>query len=190
MHMKATLESQTILNVTVAYEDFPASKRVREMLDQFGKFVGPAQTLSCCYWKFDMLAMPKLGRLAALGATAGELIVISSTNPGEPAFAVKLWIQQCLANSECRARMLISLCESPNGDAEFFPAVSSYCREIAERAGMAFLSDRDLQQPDEVGFDFRGLRHLAGANRFIRKSAAEVRQRRPPTARLASRNAQ
>lgn len=142
----------TRINITVAYEDFAASKRAKGLLDRVPQLMGDKTLVERRMWKFDVLCVPALQRMAVDDAAAANLIIIASTNPTEPPAFVREWIEQWVHQQARGRRALVSLTEIGSGDQTVQPAVSAYCARMAGQAGMDFLCDQVPRSDGDVEF--------------------------------------
>ena len=136
------VESNPILNVLIAYEDFETGKHAKETYDFLHEHLRCECTLTNQMWKFDVLNIPKLREIAVRDASAADIIIISSHGEELPDH-VRKWIESWLMQGS-HALALVALFERTDESMVAPFSARSYLSDVARRGGMEFFA-----QPDE-----------------------------------------
>ncbi len=152
-------ETPRSLSVVLACEDYSAGMHALWIFDGIfsahdKKLADGAQSI----WKFDLLSISSLRKIAAEEAAAADLIIVSAHSPGNLADTVREWIEMGLAQRTHRPGALALLLDE-TGDGKFdqFP-VAAWLNERATQAGMEFFahkaSGRMAFDDSELAMDF------------------------------------
>jgi hypothetical protein len=121
------------------YEDFRAASLAKQAYEFLVANLTREWQVISQAWKFELLRLPELRRLAAEDAVLADVIIVSCRGDGELPGEVRAWVkmwQRCKAD----AVALIALLDGPPGQAEHAQAAQAYLERVAERAHMDFFT--------------------------------------------------
>jgi hypothetical protein len=128
----------TPVNVVVAYEDFYAGSRAKAVFDRIAGHLRSANFLKCEMWKFNVLEVPGLSRLAASEAARAHLIVVAAHEGRELLDAVQDWIRGRLVEKGEMPRALVAILNHDETVAGNRTPVATCLRKMAETAKVDF----------------------------------------------------
>ena len=124
------------LNVVVAYEDWPAAVRARELLRRVGRQCGESGRLIYSMWKFHVLAEPTLRAMAAAEVTSADIVVFSAKDGPNLPNHVKKWINRWLPTKGGRRTAMVALLKSGEPQTWSAGGIQSYLEEVAKAGHM------------------------------------------------------
>ena len=133
-------DSQHILNVVIAYQDFETGKHAKKTYDFLVENLSHDCRFTNQMWKFEVLSVPKLREMAAKDAALADIVIISCHGTDLPP-EVKAWIELWITEPH-HPIALVALCDCPDGLHK--DEARSYLADIAQRGKMEFFA-----QPDE-----------------------------------------
>jgi hypothetical protein len=150
-------------NVVIAYEDLDTGKHAKRTYDLLVEKLEMNCEFNTEMWKFDVLGIPKLRHIAAQGAAAADIVLISCRGEELPPH-VKLWIESWLSNKTEAPLALMALFESKSDGAAQRDAVRAYLADVARRGHMEFFAHQDewlgcAKQPVLRDEDFQDPKH-------------------------------
>lgn len=162
-------DRKPVFNVVIVYEDFETGKNAKRTYDYLASNLGDDCEFSNQMWKFDVLSLPKLARIAAQDAVEADIILVA-THGGQLPRQVKEWLEAWASNGT-KALALVALCDGEPAAAHL--AITTL-RDAARRAGTQFFAQPDFWPGDEgvrpepamdglLRARDRGFRSLAGA---------------------------
>ncbi len=143
--------------IVLACEDFAAGMHALAILDEKfpGRgFGGDATTSSA--WKFELLEVTSLRKLAVTAAAVAPIVVLSVHAPGELPKGVKLWLRDWMSNRGARPGELMLMLDGAGPHLNSSLALES---DLAQRAGSAGLHYSIYKTSDRRGmgdFNFAG----------------------------------
>jgi hypothetical protein len=125
--------------VVIVYEDFITAKRAKQAYEFLVANLTREWRVVCQMWKFELLRLPALRRLAAEDAALADVIIVSCRAEGELPADLRAWVKMWLDYKGDNVA-LIALLDCPPGQAEHAQATQAYLERIAQRAHMEFFS--------------------------------------------------
>jgi hypothetical protein len=142
--------------IVVAYEDFDAGLRAKEMLERLSQQLIPEFEVSRDVWKFELLGHPQLRKQAAREASEADMILIAARAESELLPHVTSWIDEWASNRNGRVAALVALLDQEQENENELPPLCALLQQTAERAGMDFFcktGDWHQQDFDYVFFE-------------------------------------
>src|SRR5689334_18914055 len=97
----------TQLKVLIAYEDFATGKLSMRLCERLLDRLGHEFQFHTCFWKFDILRMPKLKAMASRDAFEADVLIISTHVDGDLPVEVKRWMTAWPAKPPQRRKALV-----------------------------------------------------------------------------------
>ena len=125
-------------NIVIAYDNGQSARHAIRLVNALAGKFGREFEIQRDLWRFDALALPKMGWLAARSAASANILIIAAEGDGELPVAVRTWLEEWSDNTRPGMAALAALLRerSPSADAE--PATLRFLRDLAERAGLEF----------------------------------------------------
>jgi hypothetical protein len=127
-----------VIRLVLAYEDFEAEKRAHRACQQLGRAAGSDTSVNLDSWKFDVLKLPAMRKMATLAAGEAQLVVLASQDGETLPSGVLEWIRLTLRHDTTRPKALLLLMGPAPEDLEFLPAAKHPLRDLAARSGIPF----------------------------------------------------
>ena len=90
------LEPRTAWSVLVIYEDVASREQAVDFCDQLVKRFWTRFEFDVSWWSFDLLQQEPVATETAAKAARADLVVVSSTLPGDLPASIKNWIESWL----------------------------------------------------------------------------------------------
>jgi hypothetical protein len=134
-----SLEDNSVFNVVIVYEDFASGQRAKGVLDSIAR---QQLDVDCevihNLWKFDVLRMPRLRKIAANDAAMADLIILAlHEDYGVPAH-IKAWIESWLPQKPGQAAAMVVLLDAEDELSDCIPFTRACLRDVARRGKMEF----------------------------------------------------
>ena len=129
---------QLAFKIVIAYENFAAGIRAKEVSERLGAQLQPQFEINSDFWKFELLKHPQLREQAALEASEADMIVISADGAGELPVCLKKWFEIWVPEKVGRHSALVALLDREEETAGRMDSFSAYLRVMAEKGSMDF----------------------------------------------------
>ena len=140
------------IHLVIGYEDFVTGQRAMKSCQRVIDNLSHQFQFQTVLWKFDVLRVPKLMKIAAEDMAEADLIVISVHGPGELPNEVKSWIEAFPSKDGGGAKALVALLDVIAGHHPEAATVHSYLQEFAHKANLDFFAHECA--PAEAKFQF------------------------------------
>ena len=136
-------------NVVIAYEDFTAGRRAIDACKLLVAQLGNEVRFRSSMWKFDVLEVAKLNRMATHDAVEADMIIVATAQNGELPGAVKVWVESWVPEKRGQTAALLALMDfSDVSELDGANLARDYLQNAAAEAGIDFLqqSDQPMEQ--------------------------------------------
>ena len=127
-------------NIVIAYDNGQSARHAIRLVNALtGKF-GREFEIQRDLWRFDALALPKMGWLASRSAASANILIVAAEGDGDLPAPVRAWLEEWSDNTRPGMAALAALLRerSPSEGSE--SATLRFLRELAERAGLEFFA--------------------------------------------------
>jgi hypothetical protein len=126
----------------VAHEDSETAQHAHSVCDYMVERLGPRCRFTGQMWGFDVLRIPESRELAARGAAAADVVMVSSHGTGDLPGEVKAWIELWLRD-KADHQTLLALFDCPRTEADQYWPIHEYLAGVAQRAQIPFFAEPD-----------------------------------------------
>ena len=134
-------DSAEALTVAVVYEDTATRERAMSLCDHLVHKLWEDVDFEFSWWKCDYLSDPGIAADATVAASGADMIIFSGDADQELSPAVKSWTETWAARRENREGALVALIGMGDGSSHGSGPVRVYLRDVAQRAGMDYLTN-------------------------------------------------
>ena len=141
--------------VVIVYEDIRTARQAKQAYEFLVANLTHEWRFTRQTWKFELLRLPELRRLAAEDAVQADVIIVSCRGDGELPADVRAWIEMWLDYKGDNVA-LITLLDRPPGQAGHAQVTQDYLERVAQRARVEFftwpqaLSKQESLVPDRA----------------------------------------
>jgi hypothetical protein len=150
-------EPDAPLRVLIAYEDFATDQRAMKLCSKLIVQIGREYQFRTCFWKFDILRVPRLKTIAAHDAGDADVVLISTHGSGELPAAVKSWMAAWAGKKSSGAKSLVALLDGPDEWGQDESPVNSYLKAFAEKSRIGFFSHTTALPRNDLEFSPDGI---------------------------------
>ncbi len=144
------LEIRPTINAVIAYEDLATGKRAKEICNYFSNHLDGDCEVKYDIWRFDVLADPRLKKIAVLDAVSADIIVIALRGDRDLSIDVKTWIGLWLQQKNRPSDILLALFGHEHEKSSMMASNLRYLRNVAARGNMKFFTqDVELCERNE-----------------------------------------
>ena len=136
-----SLEHKQAINVVIVYEDFATGLRAKRLYDNLCRQLEPECEVNQSMWKFEVLAIPRLGAVAAEDAAEADLVIVSLHGDMELPDKVKNWLEKWIGEKGAQSSALVALFDDLEEDEPEIASIQACLRQVARRGGMSFFAD-------------------------------------------------
>jgi hypothetical protein len=140
----SNFEEHHAIKVVIAYEDVPAGQRAMSTCKRLFEQLGQDFEFQTILWKFEVLRVSQLKRLAAQDAAEADLVIIATHGQRGLAAEIKDWIESWLGQKGEGDRALVALLggaeERAKGRLQARRYLQDYLQEAAQKANVDFFS--------------------------------------------------
>jgi len=147
--------------VVMVYEDFLAGKRAKATFDRLNQQLGGQDSMKCDMWKFDVLGIPKLNKLAAKDAIKASMVIIAAHEGTELPGPVKRWVGDWLLEKDVRPKALLAILDFDPQPGRSDTPISSYLRRVAQVGQLEFFCHQAKWSESEIHPETESLRQQA-----------------------------
>ncbi|MEW6156682.1 MAG: hypothetical protein AB1813_04580 [Verrucomicrobiota bacterium] len=126
------------LNVVIAYEDYECGQRARHLLERIEAKVTPDFHLNHVMWKFELLAVPALRRLATEDVLMADIILIAARENADLPPLVKDWVSAWPIAGSKKRRALVAILDVPEVPTFESSGVCAYLAGVARKDTLDF----------------------------------------------------
>jgi hypothetical protein len=129
------METNTLLNVVIAYEDYEAGTRARNIMERLAPQLGREFQVMTDGWKFEMIGNCRLMPHAVQAAAGADLIILAmSENDDLPSY-VKQWFEEwtLFKRAEPVALVVLHHLRAYAGES---PALRTYLESVVNQRGI------------------------------------------------------
>lgn len=135
------METPPPFNVVILYEDFSAGKHAKKTYDYLTQQLQGDYEFTSQMWKFNVLANPKMQKMAVKDAVMADLVIVAAHGLGELPGQVKSWAEQWVPKKSNAMAALVALVNPPVGEeAPHALSIRNYLQDAAQRAGIGFFT--------------------------------------------------
>jgi hypothetical protein len=124
----------------VVYEDQPTRDRALGLCDDLIRKFWSDLDVEFSWWRFDYLGDADLASQAADAAIKADLVIFSAHSAKELPLPVRSWIDLWVNRTMNRPNALVALIGVSDDQFKGLTPIHVYLREIAQQAGMDYLS--------------------------------------------------
>lgn len=124
----------------VVYEDTDTNRLAQCVLDSLSNTLGDPAHLQKTLWKFEMLRVSSLQKMAADDAANANLIIVALQETGQPPEEVKKWIELWTAQKRTSKQHLMALFIKEIACRETTAQTMSYFEKVARTARVNFVT--------------------------------------------------
>lgn len=139
VHDSSDREDVPVFSVLIAYEDFATGTHANRACDFLVANLSHEWRVTSQMWKFDVLKVPELQKMAAKDAAMANLMIISSRGDRELPADVKSWLETSL-EYEGDTVALIGLFGCPPEQSLHAQATQAYLFGVAQRGHKTFFT--------------------------------------------------
>ncbi len=136
-----SLENKQTIDVVMVYQDFATGLRAKRLYDNLCRQLEPECELNQSMWKFEVLAIPRIGAVAAEEAAEADLVIISMHGDLELPGKVKAWLETWVGDKSNPNGALVAVFDDSEDAGGQVASVQASLRQIADRGGMHFFAD-------------------------------------------------
>ncbi len=140
MKTKQLMKDHPTLKIIIAYENFAAAIRAKELTDRLAAELESQDDMDCDFWKFDLLERPQFLAQATADVAEADIIVISVRGAAALPAATRTWLANWPAQRRERLTALIVLREKPGAVPE--GNLCNDLRRIARSRRMDFFCEK------------------------------------------------
>jgi len=129
-----------MLGVVIVYEDFSLGRRAMEAYNFMVAELGRVFEFSNSMWKFDLLQNEKLSEIAAGDAAQAGLIIVAARGGQSIPPELENWCESWIPHRRELTGAVAALIDQRGGKSGPGSPVFDYLKNVADRAGMDFLS--------------------------------------------------
>jgi hypothetical protein len=158
----------------VAYEDTASRDQAIVLCDHWVEKHWEDFELEVSWLRFDYLADSRIATDAIAAAAKADMVIFSAQTGRELPQAVKSWIESWAAKKDNRESVLVSLIGGACDPMKGVSPIHYYLRDIAQQAGMDYLSNLAAAQPEGINGSAEAVVQRAettvpAADRFLRQ---------------------
>src|ERR1051325_10845877 len=135
---QASMEATKTFTVVMLYEDFGTGKRARLTYDFITDHLRQHCEFKNNMWKFDVLRLPKLRKMAAAESAMADMIIVSMHGESNVPQEVKAWLNLWLEEKGDHPAALVALVDCQPHQVNDPQSPCSYFREVARQGGLDF----------------------------------------------------
>lgn len=122
------LENKQTINVVMVYEDYATGLRAKRLYDNLCRQLEPECEVNQSMWKFEVLAVPRLGTVAAEEAAEADMVIISLSGESELPGRVKDWLETWVGEKAGQSSALVALFDGIEEDESQIEAIQIHLR--------------------------------------------------------------
>jgi hypothetical protein len=131
-------------SVVIAYEDFDSGRRAMDACKLLVSQLGNEVHLRSSMWKFEVLEVTKLNRIATHDAIEADMIIVATARNGDLPGPVKAWVESWVPEKRGQTAALLALMVFTDGnELDGTNPTRTYLRSAATAAGIDFLQQSD-----------------------------------------------
>ncbi len=155
--------SRIPLNIVAVYEDFESGLRLIDFSKRLKFRFDEEFTISTNLWKFEMLEIPAVRKVAAKEAAGADLILLATDNHHPLPIEVSSWLDQWVAERQARSGALVAAFSGGARGSAVDWRVEESLRDAAAQAQMQFLLVDTVESENQVEESFAALmKHSRG----------------------------
>ena len=136
-------------SVVIVYEDFNSGRRAMDACKLLVSQLGNEVHLRSSMWKFEVLEVTKLNRIATHDAIEADMIIVATAQNGDLPGPVKAWVESWVPEKRGQTAALLALMDFADSDElNGTNPTRTYLQSAATEAGIDFLQQSD-SSPEE-----------------------------------------
>jgi hypothetical protein len=122
------------------YEDFQTARQAKQAYEFLVENLRHEWRLTSQAWKFDLLCLPELRRLAAEDAALAQVVIVSCRSNGELPAHVRAWIKLWLAYKGDNVALIALVDRCLAQAVHAGDTTQAYLERVAQRARLEFFA--------------------------------------------------
>src|ERR1700674_3488942 len=132
------VDDRSKFNVAIIYEDGAAGKRAKLFYDRVIRELVDECDFSLELWSFQVLAVPEIGKSAAIAAAQADFVILSMHRRAQLSTQTRDWIERWSGLITDNKSALVALLDQPGKRRATVAPTLDYLRKWAARDGISF----------------------------------------------------
>ena len=128
------------VKVLIAYEDFATGQRAMKLCERLINNLGHDFQFRTCFWKFDILCLPKLKPIASQDAFHADVVIISTYWRDDLPAQVKSWMTSWPGKAPRHPQALVGLLCGDSDQSQNDSPARAFLEGFARNGRLAFFT--------------------------------------------------